>query len=120
MPITIKTMPMILITSSRPSGPAQQVAHQCDQEQNQKKIKQDLGDAGSSHRNSGKAQQRGDQRDDKKSQCPAQHVLPPLRPLRLDGYAQSRNRAVEWTLVTRGGHDSLISFTKNENAFHTA
>lgn len=52
------------------------MAHQRNQEQDQKQIKQNFGDACSGQGDSGESQQGGDQRDDKKSECPAEHYFP--------------------------------------------
>src|SRR6267143_5812156 len=91
--------------------------HKRDEEENQEQIKQDLCDAGGSYRDPRKTQQCGDQRDDKKSECPAQHV-PSCSFLPLDGSAQCQNRAVEWTRTW--ARDSVPTVTDLRNALHTA
>ena len=59
------------------STPSQQVPHQAEQEQDQKNEKQNFRNSCGRHGNSRKAQNRGDQSNDEKSQGPAQHVYLP-------------------------------------------
>jgi hypothetical protein len=56
-----------------------------DKEQHQEHDEQDLGDSGRSYRYAGKAQDRRNQRDDKESYCPVQHLRTPFQnPTRMN------------------------------------